>query len=55
MPGKVIELLFSLPDEFPRQRTGKMASPVCPLVFEGMTDIKVRFAGNGDNGSLIER
>ena len=40
---------------FPGSVAGKMASPVCPLVFEGMTDIKLRFAGNGDNGSLIER
>ena len=32
-----------------------MASPVCFLIFERMTDIEERFAGNGDDGSLIER
>jgi hypothetical protein len=25
------------------------------LIFNGMADIEVRFAGNGDDGSLIER
>jgi hypothetical protein len=32
-----------------------MASPVCFLIFERMTDIEERLAGNGDDGSLIER
>ena len=34
---------------------GKMASAVESLIFERMTDIEERFAGNGDDGSLIER
>jgi len=32
-----------------------MASPVRFLIFERMTNIEVRFAGNGDDGSLIKR
>jgi hypothetical protein len=34
---------------------GKMASAVESLIFERMTDIEVRFAGNGGDGRLIER
>ena len=41
--------------DFPRCVAGKMAPPVCSLVFKRMTDIEERFAGNGDDGRLIER
>jgi hypothetical protein len=40
---------------FPCSIAGKMASPVCFLIFERMTHIEKRLAGNGDDGSLIER
>ena len=41
--------------DFPSSIVGKMTSPVCFLIFERMTDIEERFAGNGDDGSLIQR
>jgi hypothetical protein len=37
---------------FPRSVAGKMTSPVCPLIFERMTDIEERLADNGDDGRL---
>jgi hypothetical protein len=43
----------SLPDEFPRQRSRE--DGFFGLIVERMTDIEVRFANNGDDGSLIER
>jgi len=32
-----------------------MASPVCFLIFDRMTDIEERSPSNGDDGSLIQR
>jgi len=39
----------------PRSIARRVASPVRVLIFERMTDIEKRFAGNGHDGGLIER
>jgi hypothetical protein len=54
LAGLSCSTLFSSPGQLPTQHSRKVTSPVRFLIFERMPDIEERFAGNSDDGSLIE-